>query len=99
MASALTAPMPMLEYSGMNRRMSCPCECRYCGRALATSARPPVLARGAISDATKQIRMGIRLTGEAMEGSGMMAKAYDGRHPYGTNLRHARHSTQGTHGT
>src|SRR5688572_26877018 len=41
----------------MNRRMSCPCSCRWRGSAPATSASPPVLASGATSEATKQIRI------------------------------------------
>ena len=64
-ASASSAAAPMLEYSGMNTRTSWPRDCRYRGSAPATSARPPVLASGATSEAMKQIAKG-HACGEVM---------------------------------
>src|SRR5579863_9785159 len=49
----------MLEYPGMNRRMSWPSACRYLSRAPDTSARPPALANGVTSAEAKQIFNGI----------------------------------------
>src|SRR5579863_609257 len=49
----------MLEYPGMNRRMSWPSACRYLSRAPDTSARPPALANGVTSADAKQIFNGI----------------------------------------
>src|ERR1700733_7825926 len=45
----------MAAYSGMKSRTSCPRPCRYLVSAAATSARPPVLANGATSEAMAQI--------------------------------------------
>src|SRR5580698_558769 len=52
----------MAAYSGMNSRTSWPWACRYLVSAAVTSARPPVFANGATSEAIAQILTGLTIS-------------------------------------
>src|ERR1700728_1980294 len=86
----------MAEYSGVNSRMSWPWACRYLVSAALTSARPPVLANGAASEAMAQILtgMGCRIPFAAhslVMGTVVLATTVADRIDSGGDLRHRGH--------
>src|SRR5665213_558630 len=90
----------MAEYSGVNSRMSCPWACRYLVSAAVTSARPPVLANGAASEAMAQILTGmgcrIPVASQALvTGTVVLATTVADRTDSGGDLRHRCHGRRG----
>src|SRR5580704_32535 len=86
----------MAEYSGVNSRTSCPWPCRYLVSAAVTSARPPVLANGAASEAMAQILtgMGCRIpvgSRSLVTGAVVLATTVADRTDPGGDLRDRRH--------
>src|SRR5580698_1812263 len=90
----------MAEYSGVNSRMSWPWACRYLVSAAVTSARPPVLAKGAASEAMAQILtgMGCRIpvaSRALVTGTVVLATTMADRSDSAGDLRHRRHGRRG----